>query len=84
MYCRSWTVPLSLRKSPNLIVLQRTANPLLIFARLHYKQPFHVGYVSAEGACLEGWGDLVTKLILGIFGVTKWVIGLINLITEPP
>ena len=29
--------------------------------------------------CLEGQGDLVTRLIMGIIGVTIWVIGVINL-----
>ena len=33
---------------------------------------------------LEGQGDLVTRLIMGIIGVTMWVIGVINLLTESP
>ena len=33
---------------------------------------------------LEGQGDLVTRLILGIIGVTIWVIGIINLLTKSP
>ena len=37
----------------------------------------HAGY-------LEGQGDLVTRLIMGIIGVTIWVIGVINLLTKSP
>ena len=33
---------------------------------------------------LEGQGDLVTRLIIGIIGVTIWVIGVINLLTKSP
>ena len=33
---------------------------------------------------LEGQGDLVTRLIMGIIGVTIWVIGVINLLTKSP
>ena len=31
---------------------------------------------------LEGHGDLVNGLIMGIMGVTRWVIGVINLLTK--
>ena len=33
---------------------------------------------------LEGQGDLVSRLIMGIIGVTIWVIGVINLLTKSP
>ena len=33
---------------------------------------------------LEGQGDLVGRLIMGIFRVTIWVIGVINLHTKSP
>ena len=33
---------------------------------------------------LEGQGDLVSGLIMGIIGVTIWVIGVINLLTKSP
>ena len=33
---------------------------------------------------LEGQGDLVTRLMMGIIGVTIWVIGVYNLLTKPP
>ena len=29
----------------------------------------------------EGQGDLVSRLIMGIAGVTKWLIGLVSLLT---
>ena len=29
----------------------------------------------------EGWGDLVSRLIIGITGAIIWVIGVMNLIT---
>ena len=35
-------------------------------------------------AYLEGQGDLVTRLIMGIIGVTVWVLGVINLLTKSP
>ena len=50
-------------------------------------------HVSLAKACssalepkpyLEGQGDLVTRLILGIIGATIWVIGVINLLTKSP
>ena len=34
--------------------------------------------------CLEGQGDLVSRLIMGIIGVTIWVIGVIDLLTKSP
>ena len=33
---------------------------------------------------LKGQGDLVTRLIMGITGVTIWVIAVMNLLTKPP
>ena len=33
---------------------------------------------------LEGQGDLVSRLILGIFRVTIWVIGVLSLLTKSP
>ena len=33
---------------------------------------------------LRGQGDLVSGLIMGILGVTLWVIGVINLLTKSP
>ena len=33
---------------------------------------------------LGGQGDLVSRLIMGISGVTIWVIGVINLLTKSP
>ena len=33
---------------------------------------------------LDGEGDLVSRLILGITRVTIWVLGVINLLTESP
>ena len=33
---------------------------------------------------LEGQGDLVSRLIMGIIRVTIWVIGVINLLTKSP
>ena len=33
---------------------------------------------------LEGQGDLVSGLIMGIIRVTIWVIGVINLLTKSP
>ena len=33
---------------------------------------------------LEGHGDLVNGLIMGIIGVSIWLIGVINLLTKSP
>ena len=33
---------------------------------------------------MEGQGDLVTGLIMGIIGVSIWVIGVITLLTKSP
>ena len=33
---------------------------------------------------LEGQGDLISRSIMGIFRVTIWVIGVINLVTKSP
>ena len=44
-----------------------------------------VGFPSPlDLAYLEGHGDLVSRLILGIIKVTIWVIGVINLLTKSP
>ena len=37
-----------------------------------------------SGGYLEGQGDLVSKLRMGIVGGTIWVIRVINLLTRPP
>ena len=39
---------------------------------------------SLKGAYLEGHGELVSRLILGITRGTKWVIGVNNLPTTSP
>ena len=36
------------------------------------------------GAYLEGHGDLVIRLIIGIIGVIMWVIKVISLLTKSP
>ena len=36
------------------------------------------------GFYLRGQGDLVSGLIMGIIGLTIWVIGVINLLTKSP
>ena len=36
------------------------------------------------GVYLEGYGDLVSGGIMGINGLTIWVIGAINLLTKSP
>ena len=36
------------------------------------------------GTYLEGQGDLVSRLILGIIGVTIWLIGVISILTKSP
>ena len=33
---------------------------------------------------LEGQGDLVTRLIMGIIGVAIWLTGVISVLTESP
>ena len=43
--------------------------------------------LQLSGLCLhylEGQGDLVSRLILGITRVTIWVTGVINLLTKSP
>ena len=35
-------------------------------------------------AYLEGQGDLVSRLIMGIMRVTIWVTGVINILTKSP
>ena len=37
-----------------------------------------------QGLNLGGQGDLVSRLIMGINGLTIWVIGVINLLTKSP
>ena len=37
-----------------------------------------------RGLYLEGHGDLVNRLIMGIAGVMIWLIGVINLLAKPP
>ena len=54
--------------------MQRT----MVFA---YVQPLVSGKIWA---LLGGSGDLVSRLIMGIIGVTIWVIGVINLLTKSP
>ena len=39
---------------------------------------------NPKDAYLEGQGDLVSRLIMGIIRVTIWVIGVINLLTKFP
>ena len=42
---------------------------------------------NSEGVrakCLEGQGDLVNRLIIGVTRVTIWVIGVTNLLTKSP
>ena len=39
---------------------------------------------EARKYCLEGQGDLVSRLIMGIIGVTIWDIGVMNLLTKYP
>ena len=34
--------------------------------------------------CLGGQGDLVSRLIMGINGLTIWVVGAVNLLTKSP
>ena len=43
-------------------------------------------YYRAKGIAgyLEGQGDLISRLIMGIIRVTIWVIGVINLLTKSP
>ena len=40
--------------------------------------------LSSSTPYLEGQGDLVSRLIMGITRVTMWVIGVINLLTKSP
>ena len=39
---------------------------------------------SKPPTCLEGHGDLVSRLVMGIIGVIIWLIGVINLLTKSP
>ena len=40
--------------------------------------------LKRDWSLLGGQGDLVTRLIMEIAGVTIWVIGVINLLTKSP
>ena len=40
--------------------------------------------MEVHAAYLEGQGDLVSRLIMGICRVAIWVIGVINLLTKSP
>ena len=37
-----------------------------------------------EGGYLEGHGDLVSGFIMGVIGLTIWLIGVIKLLTQSP
>ena len=37
-----------------------------------------------RGLYSEGYGDLVSRLILGVIGLLIWLIGAINLLTKSP
>ena len=39
---------------------------------------------SGGGIYLEGQGDSISRLVMGIARVTIWVIGVINLLTKSP
>ena len=39
---------------------------------------------GADVGYLGGQGDLISRLIMGIIGVTTWVIGVTNLLTKSP
>ena len=39
---------------------------------------------ESEGLYLEGQGDLVSRLIMGIIGVIIWLLGVINPFTKSP
>ena len=40
--------------------------------------------VAAQGSYLEGHGDLVSRLVVGIVRVFTWLIGFTNLFTKSP
>ena len=40
--------------------------------------------VRQKPTYLEGQGDFVSRLIMGIIRVTIWVVGVINLLTKSP
>ena len=40
------------------------------------------GHINPVGQYLESQGDLVSRLIMGINRVTKWVMGVIKLLTK--
>ena len=43
-----------------------------------YPEPSNVAWEGFNFACLEGHGDLVSRLIIRITGVIIWDIGIIN------
>ena len=40
--------------------------------------------VRMDRIYLEGQGDLVSRIIIGIIGDTIWLIGVINILTKSP
>ena len=42
------------------------------------------GHLAVGIRRLEGHGDVVSRLAMGISRVTIWVIGVLNLLTKPP
>ena len=46
--------------------------------------PHTLKIATSWGSYLEGQGDLLGRLIMGVIGVTIWVVGVINLLTSPP
>ena len=75
-YCQSseYQVPPSTLawecRAPNSGYLDLTQNPKSL--------------IVSKRAFLEGHWDLVSRVIMGIIGVTIWVIGVINLLTKSP
>ena len=51
---------------------------------LSYQKDSYVYLSCSLGTLLGGSGDLVSRLIMGIIGVTIWIIGVINLLTKSP
>ena len=45
---------------------------------------FQLLVATCTASYLEGQGDLVSGLIMGIIGVTIWAIGVANLLTKSP
>ena len=48
------------------------------------KTPENLLRLASTPTYLEGKGDLGSRLVMGIIGVTVWVIGVINLLTKSP